>query len=80
MTLCVNLIHFLLLSFRESPSGVVAKVLNCNLIVSKFKLKSFNCIYIWTNTLGKGINLIILRAMGSILLLLIFYKDVVGIE
>ena len=44
---------------RRSPWGIVANVLNCNIIVSEFKLKSQNHIDFWTNTLEKGMNFLI---------------------
>ena len=39
------------------------KVLNCNLEVNKFKLQSHYYIHFQTNTLGKGMNPLILPGM-----------------
>ena len=36
--------------------GVVANVLDCNIVVSKFKLQLFYYVYCLTNNLGKGMN------------------------
>ena len=38
------------------PHSVVANILNCNIVVSKFKLQSCYYVYFWTNALGKGMN------------------------
>ena len=37
-------------------SGVVANVLDSNIVVSEFKLQSLYYIYLRTNTLGKGMD------------------------
>ena len=47
------------LSFVENFPCAVAKVLDCDLEVGKFKLQSRCYVYFWTNTLGKGMNLLI---------------------
>ena len=39
--------------------GIVAYVLDCNIVVSKFELQLCYDIHFWTNTLGKGMNLLI---------------------
>ena len=59
---------------------VIVKVLDCRIIVSEFKLQSYYYIHFQTNTLGKGMNPLILPAMGYIVLLLFFEKDRFGIE
>ena len=41
---------------RESLYVVVANVLDCNIIVSEFKLQSCYYVLFWINTLGKGMN------------------------
>ena len=38
------------------------KVLDYNIIVSKFELQPCYYIHFWTNTLGKGMNLLSLQA------------------
>ena len=47
-------------------SGIVANVLNCDIVVSEFKLQLHYYIHFWTNTLGKSMNSTIfsLSAMG----------------
>ena len=46
------------------PHGVMVKVMDCGIVVSKFILKSRYYIHFWANTLGKGMNPLILPAMG----------------
>ena len=36
--------------------GVVVNMLDCNIIVNKFKLQLCYYVHFWTNTLGKGIE------------------------
>ena len=59
-----------------SLRGVMANVLNCNIVVSEFELKSRYYVLYWTNTLGKPL---ISPAMGSIQPLLSFYPGNSGI-
>ena len=42
---------------RGAPHGVVANVLDCDIVVSKFEFHLCYYIHFWTNTLGKGMNL-----------------------
>ena len=49
---------------EESPYGIMAKVLDCSLEISEFKLQLCYYIHFLTNTLGKGINPLIPLAMG----------------
>ena len=44
--------------------NVMVKALDCGIIVLKFKLQSCYYIQFWTNTLGKGMKLLILPSMG----------------
>ena len=44
--------------------GVLANVLDCNIVVSEFELQLCNIIHFWTNTLEKGMNPFIPLAMG----------------
>ena len=46
------------------PRGVVANVLDCEIVVSEFDLELRNCIPFRTNTLRKGIKLLILPIMS----------------
>ena len=45
------------------PHGVMVKAMDCG-IISKFVLQSRNYVHFWANTLGKGMNPLILPAMG----------------
>ena len=45
------------------------------IVVSEFELQSCYYVYIRTDILGKGINLLVLSAMGNIVPLLSFEKD-----
>ena len=38
----------------------MAKVLDCNIVEYMFELQSYYCIHIWTNTLEKDKNILIL--------------------
>ena len=49
---------------RGSPCGIIAKVQNCSLDVSEFKLPLCYCIHFHTNTLGKGMNPLISPSYG----------------
>ena len=51
-------------SKKGSLLGIVVNVLDCNIAVSKFKLQSSYYAYFQRNNLGKGINFLILPAMG----------------
>ena len=42
----------------------MVKALDCGIIVSEFELQSPSYGHYWINTLGKGMNLLILPAMG----------------
>ena len=44
--------------------GVGVNVVECNIVVSEFKLPLRYCIHFQTNTLGKGMNLLIHPSMG----------------
>ena len=49
----------------SSAHGIVANVLDCYIIVSEFELQLCYYIPFWTNTLGKGINLLTLPAPNT---------------
>ena len=63
-----------------SPHGVVANVLDCNNVIIEFKLQLCHCIHLQTNTLGKGLKLLIHLAMGQIVPALSFNKDEFNIK
>ena len=44
--------------------GVIVKAMDCKIVVSEFVLQSRNCVHFRANTLGKGMNPLILPAMG----------------
>ena len=46
------------------PRGVMVKALDCRIAVSEFELQLRYYVHFRTNTLGKGMNLLILLAMG----------------
>ena len=49
---------------RWCPHGVMIKAMDCGIIVSEFVLQSRYYVHFQTNTLGKGMNPLILPAMG----------------
>ena len=63
---------------RGSSRGVVANVLDCDIILSEFEHQSHNYVHFRTNTLGKGINPLIPPAIGWRVQLL-FYESGFGI-
>ena len=58
--------HNIHLSFTKislgCSHGVMVKVLDCRIVVSEFKLQAGYYFHFWSNTLGKGMNPIILPA------------------
>ena len=46
------------------PRGVTVKVMDYGIVVSEFVLLSCYYVHFRANTLGKGMNLLILPAMG----------------
>ena len=46
------------------PRGVMVKAMDSGIVVCEFVLQSRYYVHIWANTLGKGMNLLILPAMG----------------
>ena len=62
------------------PRGVMVKAMDCGIVVSEFVLQSCYYIHFWANTLGKGMNPLILPAMGEIVPLLFFLENGFGIK
>ena len=62
------------------PRGIMVKAMDCRIVISEFELKSRYYVHFRTNTLGKGMNPLILPVMGEILTLLFFSKDSFGIK
>ena len=52
------------IKIRGCPSGVMVKVMDCKIVVRKFVLQSRYYDHFRANTLGKGMNLLIIPAMG----------------
>ena len=46
------------------PHGVMVKAMGCGIVENEFELQSRYYIHFWINTLGKGMNPLILPAMG----------------
>ena len=46
------------------PRGVMVKAEDCGIVVREFVLQSRYCVHFLANTLGKGMNPLILPAMG----------------
>ena len=49
---------------RGCPRGVMVKAMDCGIVVREFVLQSRYYVHFWVNTLGKGMNPLILPAMG----------------
>ena len=54
--------------------------MNCRIVVNEFELRLSYYVQFWSNTLGKGMNPLILPAMGWIVPLLFFQKSGFGIK
>ena len=50
--------------FEGCPSGVIVKAMDCGIVVSEFEFQSHYYVHFRANTLGKGMDLLILPAMG----------------
>ena len=46
------------------PCGVMVKAMDCGIVVSEFVFQSCYYVHFQANTLGKGMNSLILPAMG----------------
>ena len=51
-------------NLRGCPRGVMVKAVDCGIVVREFVLQSCYYIHFRANTLGKGLNPLILPAMG----------------
>ena len=49
---------------RKCPRGTIVKTMECGIVVRELEFQSLYCIYIRTNTFGKGMNPLILPDMG----------------
>ena len=57
---------YLFLLFQQwiKNRGVMVKAMDCGIVVSEFELQSRYYVHSRTNTIGKGMNPLILPAMG----------------
>ena len=53
-----------LIKVRGCPRGVMVKAMDCGFVVREFVLQSRYYVHFRANTLGKGMNPLILPAMG----------------
>ena len=54
------------IKFYRCPRGVMVKAMNCGIVVREFVLQSLYYVHFRANTLGKGMNPLILPpAMGK---------------
>ena len=58
---CQIYYNVFLMLHRKVP---LADMLDCDIIVNKFKIQLHYCIQIQTNTLGKGMNILTHTAVG----------------
>ena len=56
--------EFNTLQWGGCPRGVMVKAMDCEIIVSEFVLQSRYYVHFRPNALGKGMNLLILLAIG----------------
>ena len=76
LNISINLHSF----YQVCPRGIIVKSMDCKTIVSEFKLQLQHYVHFRAITLGKGMKPLILPAMGYIVPLLIFLKDVIDIK
>ena len=62
------------------PCSVMVKAMDCGIVISEFELQSRYYVHFRKNTLGKGMNTLILPAKVWIIPLLFFKKNSFGIE
>ena len=66
--------------YRGYPDSIIVKALDSRIKVNGFELQSRYYVHFQSNTRGKGMNSLILPAMGLIVQLLFFYKGGIGIK
>ena len=59
-------------NWRGCPPGVIVKAMDCGIVVSELVFQSLYYVHFRANTLGKGMNPLILPAIGWIVPLLFF--------
>ena len=52
------------IQMRGYPRGVMVKAMDCGIVVREFVLQSHYYVHFRANTLGKGMNPLIIPAMG----------------
>ena len=55
---------YIIIIFGKCPRGVMVKAMDCGIVVSEFELQLRYYVHFRANTLGKGMNPLILPAMG----------------
>ena len=73
-------LSFYILLKKLCPRGVMVKAMDCGTVVSEFEFQSRYYVHFPANTLGKGMNPLILTAMGQIVPLLFFSENSFGIK
>ena len=58
------MLHLLIVLEWGGPRGVMVKAIDCGILVREFELQSRYYVPFRANTLGKGMNPLILPAMG----------------
>ena len=67
------MVVFVTLGFMGGcPRGIMVKAMKCGIVVCEFVLQSLYYVHFRANTLGKGMDPLILPAMGSIVPVLFF--------
>ena len=66
--------------YKGCPRGVMVKAMDCGIVVSEFVLQSRYYVHFRANTLGKGMNPLILPSLGQIVPLLFFSENGFGIK
>ena len=56
--------YYLLFGLWGCPRGIMVKAMDCGIVVREFVLQSRYYVHFQANTLGKGMNPLILPAMG----------------
>ena len=62
---CDTEVNEMELQSRECPRGVTVKAMDCRIVVREFELQSRYHVHFRANTLGKGMNPLILPARDA---------------
>ena len=63
MDLALNNLQYLI-CHKNKPCSVMVKSIECKILVSEFELQSRYYVHFQTHTIGKGMNPLMLPAMG----------------